>query len=98
MIDKEAISETNQHISSALDDWANIMLDIEANQKAFLLHYDEKDLLNAIYIFEHIITNVGINNNTIKNGEMAFLMGKELREYVKKFTSIDTIELYKLKQ
>lgn len=93
-----SISEVQAHISSALDDWANIMLDIEANQKAFLLHYDEKDLLNAIYIFEHIITNVGINNNTIKNGEMAFLMGKELREYVKKFTSIDTIELYKLKQ
>ena len=88
-----SISEVQAHISSALDDWANIMLDIEANQKAFLLHYDEKDLLNAIYIFEHIITNVGINNNTIKNGEMAFLMGKELREYVKKFTSIDTIEL-----
>lgn len=88
-----SISEVQAHISSALDDWANIMLDIEANQKAFLLHYDEKDLLNAIYIFEHIITNVGIYNNTIKDGEMAFLMGKELREYVKKFTSIDTIEL-----
>ena len=88
-----SISEVQAHISSALDDWANIMLDIEANQKAFLLHYDEKDLLNAIYIFEHIITNVGIYNNTIKDGEMAFLIGKELREYVKKFTSIDTIEL-----
>lgn len=89
----DSISEVQAHISSALDDWANIMLDIEANQKAFLLHYTEKDLLNAIYIFEHIITNVGIYNNTIKDGEMAFLMGKELREYVKKFTSIDTIEL-----
>ena len=88
-----SISEVQAHISGALDDWANIMLGIEANQKAFLLHYDEKDLLNAIYIFEHIITNVGIYNNTIKDGEMAFLMGKELREYVKKFTSIDTIEL-----
>ena len=89
----DSIGEVQAHISGALDDWANIMLGIEANQKAFLLHYTEKDLLNAIYIFEHIITNVGINNNTIKNGEMAFLMGKELREYVKKFTSIDTIEL-----
>ena len=89
----DSIGEVQAHISGALDDWANIMLDIEANQKAFLLHYTEKDLLNAIYIFEHIITNVGIYNNTIKDGEMAFLMGKELREYVKKFTSIDTIEL-----
>ena len=89
----DSIGEVQAHISSALDDWANIMLGIEANQKAFLLHYTEKDLLNAIYIFEHIITNVGIYNNTIKDGEMAFLMGKELREYVKKFTSIDTIEL-----
>lgn len=89
----DSIGEVQAHISGALDDWANIMLGIEANQKAFLLHYTEKDLLNAIYIFEHIITNVGIYNNTIKDGEMAFLMGKELREYVKKFTSIDTIEL-----
>lgn len=89
----DSIGEVQAHISGALDDWANIMLGIEANQKAFLLHYTEKDLLNAIYIFEHIITNVGIYNNTIKDGKMAFLMGKELREYVKKFTSIDTIEL-----
>ena len=68
----DSIGEVQAHISGALDDWANIMLGIEANQKAFLLHYTEKDLLNAIYIFEHIITNVGIYNNTIKDGEMAF--------------------------
>lgn len=87
-----SIREVQAHISSVLREWADIMLDIEAHQKAHLLHYSEKDLENAIYIFEHVLANIAIHNGSItpKNIDKATEMGIDLREYVKKYTGIDT--------
>lgn len=87
-----SIREVQAHISSVLREWADIMLDIEAHEKAHLLHYSEKDLENAIYIFEHVLANIAIHNGSItpKNIEKATAMGIDLREYVKKYTGIDT--------
>jgi hypothetical protein len=87
-----SIREVQAHISGVLREWADIMLDIEAHQKAHLLHYSEKDLENAIYIFEHVLANIAIHNGSItpKNTEKATEMGIDLREYVKKYTGIDT--------
>ena len=86
------IREVQAHISSVLREWADIMLDIEAHEKTHLLHYSEKDLENAIYIFEHVLSNIAIHNGSItpKNIEKATEMGVDLREYVKKYTGIDT--------
>jgi hypothetical protein len=87
-----SIREVQAHISGVLREWADIMLDIEAHQKAHLLHYSEKDLENAIYIFEHVLANIAIHNGSItpKNIDKATEMGIDLREYVKKYTGIDT--------
>lgn len=89
--------EVQVHISDALEQWSNIMLDIDANQKSFLLHYSDTDLLNIIYMFEHVVSNIAIrkgviNPNTI---DLATQMGVDLREYVAKYTNIDTRELTK---
>lgn len=87
-----SIREVQAHISSVLREWADIMLDIEAHEKAHLLHYSEKDLENTIYIFEHVLSNIAIHNGSItpNNIEKATAMGADLREYVKKYTGIDT--------
>ena len=53
-----SVREVQVHISGALSEWADIMLDIEAHGKAYLLHYNEKDLVNAMYIFEHVLSNI----------------------------------------
>lgn len=92
---ENSIREVQAHISAALDQWAYIMNDIDAKEKAHLLHYKDEDLLNAIYIFEHVLANVGIHNLTIKNADDATEMGDQLRDYVKRFTGIDTVELTK---
>lgn len=91
------IREVQVHISDVLKEWADIMLDIEAHQKAHLLHYSEKDLVNAMYIFEHVLSNVAIHNGSItpKNVDKATEMGMDLREYVKKYTGLDTHEITK---
>lgn len=87
-----SIREVQAHISSVLREWADIMLDIESHEKAHLLHYSEKDLENAMYIFEHVLANIAIHNGSItpKNIDKATEMGVDLREYVKKYTGIDT--------
>ena len=92
-----SIREVQVHISDVLREWADIMLDIEAHEKAHLLHYDEKDLENAMYIFEHVMANIAIHNGCItpKNVDKATEMGVDLREYVKKYTGIDTREIVK---
>ena len=92
-----SVREVQVHISDVLREWADIMLDIEAHQKAHLLHYNEKDLVNAMYIFEHVLANVAIHNGSITphNVDKATEMGIDLREYVKKYTGIDTREIVK---
>ena len=87
-----SIREVQVHISDVLREWADIMLDIEAHEKAHLLHYDDKDLMNAMYIFEHVLSNIAIHNGFItpKNIDEATEMGVDLREYVKKHTGLNT--------
>ena len=90
-----SIREVQAHISSVLREWADIMLDIEAHEKAHLLHYNEKDLENAMYIFEHVLSNIAIHNGSItpQNVDKATQMGAYLREYVKKYIGIYTHNL-----
>ena len=92
-----SVREVQIEISDTLRTWADIMLDIEAHQKAHLLHYSEQDLVNAMYIFEHVLSNVAIHNGSItpKNVDKATEMGIDLREYVKKYTGLDTREITK---
>jgi hypothetical protein len=92
-----SIREVQAHISGVLREWADIMLDIEAHEKAHLLHYSEQDLVNAMYIFEHVLANIAIHNGSItpKNVDKATEMGIDLREYVKKYTGLDTSEIAK---
>lgn len=90
-----SVREVQVHISDMLKEWADIMLDIEAHQKAHLLHYNEQDLVNAMYIFEHVLSNIAIHNGSItpKNVDVATKMGCDLREYVKKYTGVDTKDI-----
>lgn len=87
-----SVREIKVHISDALREWADIMLSIEAHEKAHLLHYNEKDLVNAMYVFEHVLGNIAIHNGSItpQNVDKATDMGRDLREYVKKYTGLDT--------
>ena len=92
-----SVREVQIHISDVLKEWADIMLEIEARNKAYMLHYNEQDLVNAMYIFEHVLSNIAIHNGSItpETIDKATQMGKELREYVKKYTGLDTHEIAK---
>lgn len=91
---ENSIREVQVRISDALEHWSYIMNDIDAKEKSHLLHYKDKDLLNIIYMFEHIVSNIGIHNKVV-NETNATAMGNDLREYIKKYTGIDTVKLTK---
>lgn len=77
MEEKEAIKEINQHISDALEQWSNVTLEADANNWAYLLEYSDRDLANALFIFNHVAGNIAI-----KSG---FLAEENVREKISAF-------------
>lgn len=89
---KEKIKEINNHISEALEQWAAIMVTADADEWAYLLDYSEQDALNALTIFNHVLSNIGIKNGTL-NEETVLNSAQKLRNLVKDMICIDSIEL-----
>ena len=91
-MNKEEIKEINSHISDALEQWAAIMVTADADEWAYLLDYSEKDALNALSIFNHVLSNIGIKNGTLSE-ENALNSAQKLCHLVKNLIGIDSIEL-----
>lgn len=91
---KEQIKEINQHISDALEQWANIMLTADADKWAYHLSYNERDALNAVMIVNHVLQNIGIKSGHINEANV-FQKGVYFRRAIKDFSGLDTLELVK---
>jgi hypothetical protein len=91
-MNKEEIKEINSHISDALEQWAYIMVVADADEWAYMLDYSEKDALNALSIFNHVLSNIGIKNGTL-NEDNAVNRAQNLCNLVKDLIGIDSIEL-----
>ena len=76
------IIEINQHVRDALNQWADITLEMEVKQWAYMMDYFPRDLMNATYLFQHVASNIGIKNGHI-NEERAMVYGERLRRRVK---------------
>lgn len=92
MNEKEQIKEINQHISDALEQWSTTMLVADADEWAYHLNYSEQDAMNAIFIFNHVLSNIGIKNGVL-NDKNVIEKSKKLREFIKDYCGLDTIEI-----
>lgn len=92
MDDKEQIKEVNQHISDALEQWSTTMLVADADEWAYHLNYSDQDALNAIFIFNHVLSNIGIKNGVL-NDKNVIEKSKKLREFIKDYCGLDTVEI-----
>lgn len=90
---KEDIKEINQHISDALEQWSDIMLHADADNWAYYLDYSDKDLFNALYIFNHVAQNIAIKNGFIADEQDAQSKIRDFRKQIKESFGFDTIEL-----
>lgn len=92
MNEKEQIKEINQHISDALEQWSTTMLIADADEWAYHLNYSEQDAMNAIFILNHVLSNIGIKNGVL-NDKNVIEKTNKLREFVKDFCGLDTVEI-----
>lgn len=86
------IKEINQHISDALEQWSTTMLIADADEWAYLLDYSEQDALNAIFIFNHVLMNIGIKNGVLNDNNVVE-KSKQLRQFIKDYCGLDTFEI-----
>lgn len=92
MEDTEHIKEINQHISNALEQWSTTMLVADADEWAYHLNYSDQDAMNAIFIFNHVLSNIGIKNGVL-NDKNVIEKSKQLRNFIKDYCGLDTIEI-----
>lgn len=92
---EKALKEINQAMRDGINQWADIMLEAEAKQWAYHLKYFPRDVFNATYIFQHVLSNVGIKAGKIDEHK-AVEYGKRLHQLVKDMTGIDLRELPKI--
>lgn len=91
-MEQEQIKEINQHISDALDQWQGIMLEADAAGWAYYLNYTDDDLLNALYIFNHVAENIAIKNGVFDDKNATKKM-TAFRQAIKECFGFDTVEL-----
>ena len=82
------IKEINQHIRDGLSQWADVALEMEAKQWAYMLDYFPKDLMNATYLFQHVASNIGIKKGIIDE-KKAVEFGNRLRQLIIDMTGYD---------
>ena len=92
MTEEEQLKEINEKISEGIEQWADIMIEAEANEWAYLLNYSTKDLMNASCIFQHIVSNIGIKSGRIDETN-ADEFGNRLRQIVIDMTGYDPYAL-----
>lgn len=93
MTDKQ-IKYINDSIRSSLDSWATVALEMEAMNEAYRLDYSPRDLMSAIYLFQHVATNIGIKAGVIDE-DKAVEFGKLLRQLAIAITGIDPHDIGK---
>lgn len=86
------VKKINKEISGALKFWQEMLLLADADLWAYMLDYSEEDLLNALYIFNHVAQNIAIKNGYFTEENIAEKMAK-YREGIKEGFGFDTIEL-----
>lgn len=91
---KTQIAEVNKHIREGINHWADIMLTADAGQWAYELRYFPRDLMNAVLIYQHVASNIGIKAGRIDE-EKATEFGQRLRQLVIDMTDYDPHEFWK---
>ena len=88
MTTEECLAEVNDGIREGLRFWSDMMLRAEADEWAYKLNYFPTDLMNAVYIFQHVASNIGIKAGKIDE-ETAKVLGNQLRKLVIDMTGYD---------
>lgn len=87
------IKEINKALSNVLEQWSDVVLTADAEQWAFELEYTDRDLLNALWIFNHVAQNKAIKAGHFKDSNDEIEKMRKFRESLKDAFGFDTLEL-----
>lgn len=86
------LAEINAGIREGINQWADIMLQADADEWAYELDYFPRDIFNAMIIFRHICSNVGLKAGRIDMTN-ALEYGKRIRQLVIDMTGYDLADI-----
>ena len=89
---KSSIKKINKEIKGALKFWADMLLLSDADEWSYLLNYNDEDLLNALYIFNHVAQNIAIKNGYLDDANVEDKL-TSFRKGILEGFGFDTIEL-----
>lgn len=92
-LNHKKIKEINKHISDGLRQWSAVVIHADADEWAYYLDYSDEDLLNAMFIFNHVWQNRAIKSEHFKDEEDVIAKMSIYKNAVKIAFGIDTIEL-----
>lgn len=92
-LNHKKIKEINKHISDALRQWSAVVIHADADEWAYFLDYSDEDLLNAMFIFNHVWQNRAIKSGHFADGNDITAKMSIFRNALKIAFGIDTIEL-----
>lgn len=93
MTDKQ-IKYINDGIRSGLDSWATVALELEVMNQARRMDYSPRDLMSAIYLFQHVASNIGIKAGIIDE-DRTVEFGNRLRQLAIDMTGYDPHDIGK---
>ena len=91
--DNRKIKEINKHISDALRQWSAVVIHADADEWSYFLDYSDEDLLNAMFIFNHVWQNRAIKSEHFKDEKDVIAKISIYRKAIKIAFGIDTVEL-----
>lgn len=86
------IESLQSEIGKSLSMWQDILLHADADEWAYELNYTEEDLLNALYIFNHIGQNIAIKRGYVDKGN-AEEVGRRFKQLILENLGFDTVDL-----
>lgn len=89
---QKQIQEINEKIREGINQWADTMLLADADEWAVHLNYFPRDLINAIFIFNHVASNIGIKCGRITEDNVVTFANR-LRQLVQDMTGYDSRDL-----
>lgn len=90
----EQTTKFNQHIKKAINTWADICLNMDADNVSKQFNYNKHDLVGATLIFQHVFYNIAIKNGLIASEETGDMVGNTMHDFIEKFTGIDMRKIY----
>lgn len=86
------IAEVNRDIKQGLKNWADVCLVADSDGWACHLKYDNFAIMDAAFIFQHVMSNVGIKAGIIDE-QKALEFGERLRQLITDMTGKDPHEI-----